>query len=514
MNRRIILLLLVISTVTSLIAQQPRSTGAKLQSIWPGRQPDGSVLLPNLWSLRPAGAQIDLGDFPVNVAVHPDNRFAAVLHCGFGQNEIAVVDIPALKVVSRTKIDEAFYGLEFSHVGNRLYCSGAGSEVIHVFNFDDGQLKADREISLRDVKERGIPGGMAVSSDAKTLYVANVWGQDVAKVDLLARTNVLAIFLGNSKSAQTSQVSTNAADFDAAAITKRAEAQFDPTTPDAPFPYACRLDERRRRLYVSLWAQAAVAVVDLKSNRVVARWATGEHPNEMLLTKSGRYLYVANANRNTVTVFDTDKGQAIETLWAALYPSALTGSTPNSLALSPDEKLLFVANACNNDVAVFDVSLRGKSRSMGFIPVGWYPTSVRVTGDGKYLLVANGKGLTSKANPNGPTPNKRYTPGSLIEHIGGLMKGTLSVIDLPSREKFAEQLAAYTAAAYRCSPLQQDSSVGAPKPENNPVPFKVGDVGPIKYCIYVIKENRTYDQILGDLPQGNGEPKLCCFPKR
>ena len=237
MNRRIILLLLVISTVTSLIAQQPRSTGAKLQSIWPGRQPDGSVLLPNLWSLRPAGAQIDLGDFPVNVAVHPDNRFAAVLHCGFGQNEIAVVDIPALKVVSRTKIDEAFYGLEFSHVGNRLYCSGAGSEVIHVFNFDDGQLKADREISLRDVKERGIPGGMAVSSDAKTLYVANVWGQDVAKVDLLARTNVLAIFLGNSKSAQTSQVSTNAADFDAAAITKRAEAQFDPTTPDAPFPY-------------------------------------------------------------------------------------------------------------------------------------------------------------------------------------------------------------------------------------------------------------------------------------
>ncbi|MBI3850509.1 MAG: bifunctional YncE family protein/alkaline phosphatase family protein [Verrucomicrobia bacterium] len=517
MNHRLIgSFLVAFAAITSAAAENPPSAIRTPQSIWPGRQPDGSVLLPNLWSLRPVGTQIDLGDFPVNIAVHPDSRFAAVLHCGFGPNEIVVVDIPAAKIVSRTRIAEAFYGLEFSFGGNRLYCSGAGNEVIRVFNFNDGQLEADRVIPLRDVKERGIPGGMAVSADAQNLYVANVWGQRVAKVDLLARTNVLEIFFGQSETSLSSKIQSpgKTVDFDTAAITKRAEAQFDPTSPDAPFPYACRLDERRQRLYVSLWAQATVAVIDLKSNRVVARWPTEEHPNEMLLTKSGKYLYVANANRNTVTVFDTDKERAIETIWAALHPLGLSGSTPNSLALSPDEKTLFVANACNNNVAVFDVSFRGKSRSMGFIPVGWYPTSVRVTRDGKYLLVANGKGLISKANPNGPRPDKKYAPGTIVEHIGGLMKGTLSVIDLPAREKFAAQLKAYTATAYRCSPLQRDASVGATRPESNPIPFKVGDASPIKYCIYVIKENRTYDQVLGDMPQGNGDAKLCLFPEK
>ena len=191
-----------------------------------------------------------------------------------------------------------------------------------------------------------------------------------------------------------------------AMLTKRAEAALDPSSPDAPFPYACLLDEKRDRLYVSLWAQACVAVVDLQSFQVVARWAAQEHPNEMALTKSGRFLFVANANRNTVTVLDTATGRAAETLEASLSPAALPGSTPNSLALSPDNTKLFVANACNNNIAVFDVAAIGHSRSLGFIPVGWYPTSVRVTPDGRRLLVANGRGLISKANPKGPQPGK------------------------------------------------------------------------------------------------------------
>src|SRR5262249_31045116 len=150
-----------------------------------------------------------------------------------------------------------------------------------------------------------------------------------------------------------------------------------------------------------------VAVVDLKSQHVIARWRTEEHPCEMALTHSGKRLFVANANRNTVTVFDTDSGRATETIWVALYPQSPPGSTPNSLALSPDEQTLFVANAANNLVAVLDVSNPGRSRSLGFIPVGWYPTSVRVTPDGKQLLVANGKGIISKANPLGPQPGVR-----------------------------------------------------------------------------------------------------------
>jgi YVTN family beta-propeller protein len=265
---------------------------------------------------------------------------------------------------------------------------------------------------------------------------------------------------------------------------------------------------------VSLWAQAAVGVIDLKSEQLVTRWPTQEHPCEMLLTRSGKLLFVANSSRNTVTVLDTESGNALETIWAALYPQAPPGSTPNSLALSPDEKTLFVANADNNTVAVFDVEKPSKSRSLGFIPVGWYPTSVRVTPDGKHLLVANGKGLTPKANPLGPQPGVNSGTDPKVQLISRLFQGTLSIIDLPPRKAFEAQLADYTAQAYRCSPLKSDASVSAQRSADNPVPLQPGSTSPIKYCLYIIKENRTYDQVLGDLPQGNGDPKLCLFPER
>jgi hypothetical protein len=162
-------------------------------------------------------------------------------------------------------------------------------------------------------------------------------------------------------------------------------------------------------------------------------------------------------------------------------------------------------------VAVFDVSTPGKSRSLGFIPVGWYPTSVRVTPDGKHLLVANGRGLTSKANPLGPQP----VPKSSVEqYVGRLFNGSLSIVDLPSRKQFERRLRAWTALAYRCSPLRADASVSVSRPPQNPVPAQPGQPSPIKYCLYIIKENRTYDQVLGDLPQGNGDSKLCLFPER
>jgi DNA-binding beta-propeller fold protein YncE len=263
------------------------------------------------------------------------------------------------------------------------------------------------------------------------------------------------------------------------------------------FPYACRLDARRQRLYVSLWGEAAVAVIDLKTQTVMARWPTQEHPNEMLLTRRGTTLYVANANRNTVTVFDTASGKALETLTGSLYPGAPAGSTPNSLALTPDERTLFVANADNNNLAVFDVSRPGRSRSLGFIPVGWYPTSVRVTPDGKHLLVANGKGGSSKANPGGPAPGIKTRAQTLSQYIAQILRGTLSVIDIPTRARLAD----YTAQAYRCSPLKSETVTSVTNFATDA----------IRYCFYIIKENRTYDQVLGDLPQGNGDTNLCLF---
>ncbi|MDB6023650.1 MAG: Phosphoesterase family protein [Pedosphaera sp.] len=490
---------------------------AKARVELPGLRPDGSVLLPNQWSLRPAGQQVPLGDLPVNIAVHPDGRFAAVLHSGHGPHEIIVVDVIEAKVISRTKLNEAYYGLEFSRSGGRLYCSGSSDEVVHVFDFKDGKLTEIQPIQICPASQRGIPCGLAVSGNARDLYVANVWGQCVSKLDLLTRSNVLDLTPLPGAEAKIERKDEgekmnpdSPGDSDLHAITKRAEALLDPVTPDAPFPYACRLDDKRQILYVSLWARSAVAVIDLKANKVVAVWPAQEHPNEMVLTKSGRHLFVANANRNTVTVLETANGKTIETLYASFSPGALPGSTPNSLALSPDENTLFVANACNNNLAVFDVSIVGKSRSLGFIPVGWYPTSVRVTPDGKRLLVANGKGVTSKANPNGPQPGKKNTPET--QSIAELFPGTLSIIDLPDKEEFRRQLPVYTDLSHRCTPVESVRQV-VPEP-GNPVPAKLGMPSPVKYVIYVIKENRTYDQVLGDLPEGNGDSNLCLFGER
>ncbi len=495
------------------LASEPGAVTVEL----PGRRPDGSVLLPNQWSLRPAGQQVPLGDFPVNIAVHPDGRFAAVLHSGHGPHEIRVIDLQTAREVSRVKMKEAYYGLEFSHGGNRLYCSGSSDEVVHVFDFKDGKLTENGDIRLCPAEERGIPCGLAISSDARDMYVANVWGQYVSKVDLLSRSNVAEIALGPKPPAGMAikrrtefEKELPDPDPDYEAITKREDLQFETIRPEAPFPYACRLDERRQLLYVSLWAQAAVAVIDLKSNEVIDRWPTQEHPNEMLLTRSGKYLFVANANRNTITVINTLKGKTVETLYASFSPSYPPGSTPESLALSPDENTLFVANACNNNVAVFDVTIPGKSRSLGFIPVGWYPTSVRVTPDGKHLLVANGKGLISKANPNGPVPGKKRTPD--MQYIDELFPGTLSIIDLPTGKAFRKQLALYTEEAYHCTPRYSVPEVK--HAADNPVPNAPGKASPIKYCIYIVKENRTYDQVMGDVKEGNGDAKLCLFPER
>jgi DNA-binding beta-propeller fold protein YncE len=472
---------------------------------WPGTQPDGSVLLHNQWSIRPAGQQVQLdGTLPVNVAVHPKGRFAAVLDCGYGLHEVEVVDLAAQKIACRVTISNCFYGVAFSTDGTKLFCSGGGDENIRQFDFRDGLLTNDTSIQAHARTLRGVPCGLTVNRSGTELFTANVWGNCVSEIDLTARTNLQDISVGSSPVHLTMAPIVPPADFDTVAADKRDEVGLYNSDLSDAFPYGCCLDEKHQRLYVSLWGQAAIKVIDLKTGAMTI-WAAEEHPCEMVLTRSGKELYVANANRNTVTVFDTSAGTVRETIWAAFHPDDPPGSTPNSLTLSPDEKTLYVANANVNAIAVFDVRKPGHSRSLGFIPTAWYPTSVRVTPDGKHLLVANGKGGQPKANPLGPMPG---TPGRRRnQYIAGLFQGTLSIIGLPRGSDLEKQMADWTASVYACAP----SNNVAPAADN-PIPAKPGDPSPIKYVFYVIKENRTYDQVFGDLPQGNGDPKLCIFP--
>jgi DNA-binding beta-propeller fold protein YncE len=498
--------------VTLLLTSLPLFAQDSAAPELPGAQKDGAVLLPNQWSLRPVGKQVGVGDFPVNIALHPDGKYAAILHCGYGQHEVQVFDVAADKIVSRVNIAESFYGCAFSPDGKKLIVSGSGDEVLWMFEFKNGYLSEPTNIRLRPKSERGIPGGLAISKDGSTIYVTNVWGQSVSRVRIAlgedgkpsgAQITDFAFAAPVAKPAEKTGEKT-----DDPSITKRAEQLLDSTSKDAPFPYTCVLDEARGRLYVSLWAQKHVAVLDTATWKEIARWEVEEHPNAMLLAK----LLVANANRNSVSVVDTETGRIVETLVAELFPSAPPGNTPNSLALSANDELLFVANANINTVAVFEMEEPGKSRSLGFIPTGWYPTSVRVAKGGK-LLVANGKGVVSRANRNYAQPGAKAAPAGVSQYIAGILQGTMSVIPLPPEETdMEEQMKKWSAVSLSCMPTTA-KKIEASQLEGNPVPRKVGDPSPIKYVIYIVKENRTYDQVLGDLTRGNGDPSLCIFPQ-
>ena len=148
----------------------------------PGLQRDGSVLLPNQWSLRPVGRPIAVGDFPVQIALHPSGAYAAVLHSGWGQNEVRILDVKANRELSQATLEESFYGLTWSPDGKKLYASGAGTEVVHAFDFKSGYLSEHRELRLRPATERGMPAGLAISDDGAALYVSEMWGQRVMKI--------------------------------------------------------------------------------------------------------------------------------------------------------------------------------------------------------------------------------------------------------------------------------------------------------------------------------------------
>ncbi len=450
----------------------------------PGKTAKGT-LLPNGWTLTPEGAQIPTSDLPLNMVLSNDGRYLLVTTNGNGDQTIEVIDLNANQSVQRISVKKSWLGLAFSPDGERFFVSGGDDNEVMVFDFAAGKAaeagkiilgssdyhkldeKGRAEARRKGLGEFAFPAGLAVTPDGKRLYVAENLTHKVAVVDLANQQVVTKIEVGE-------------------------------------YPYDCEMSPDGKRVYVSIWGGRSIAVIDTTQNRVAGNIRTGDHPNDLEITRDGKTLYVANANSNTVSVVDTVQMKEIEAISTALHPKSPAGSTPNAVALSPDEKALYIANADNNDIAIADVSKRGNSRITGFIPTGWYPTSVRTSRDGKRIFVANGKGLASAANPQGPSPLK----GRTAQYIGSFLKGTISLINVPNKAKLTQ----LTRRVYANSPYTDEMLQAARPPrEKTPIPVRLGDPTPIKHVIYVIKENRTYDQVLGDVKEGNGDPSLCLF---
>ena len=438
----------------------------------PGAQGGGTTLLPNGWRIAPAGRHISVGDLPLAMVESPDGRYLIVSNNGYAKPTLSVVDVGHLYVKARVPLDNAWLGLAWHPDGKRLFASGAAENSVRELRWSpSGVLTAGPSIVLKRPSNESFIAGVGVSPDGTRVFAVHALGE------LLS-----AITLGNEENS----ASVSSVDLPAEGYTAL-------VSPDGG------------TLYVSLWGGAKVLTFDPVTLAPRGEIAVGEHPNAMVLSKDGTRLFVACANTNAVWVVDLATRTAREQVSVALYPAAPAGSTPNALGLSPDGDTLLVASADNNAVAVVDVSRPGTSVVKGFIPTGWYPTAVQFSRDGKRIYVLSGKGLTSMANPRGPQPGVWANDG---QYAGGMLQGSLSVLPAPT----APQLAAYTKTVLAVTPYT-DAARLAPvaAPANSPIPRKVGDPSPIKHVFYVIRENRTYDQILGDLEKGNGDPTLCLF---
>jgi DNA-binding beta-propeller fold protein YncE len=455
----------------------------------PGINASGNVLLPNGWTINAQGKQTSLGDFPVHMLASPTSDELAILHCGYGEHEIITIEPKTLNKITRTPIPQSFYGMDFSADGKHILASGGEDERVYIFPYNQGFLGPPKILTLATKTDKFVVSGVSLSHDSQTLYACGLLGNTLKRIQKPLEIQ------GNSDAGKPEVTKTDLVPTEILAL------------PEQSYPYALLEDPKNKKLYVSLWGRAEIAVIDLENWKIQATWKTKSHPTEMLLLESSNRLAVACSDENSVVIFDRSSGELQEVLATALYPAAKNGSTPSAIALSPDERVLVAVNSCNNNLALFDLSEPKKSRSLGFIPVGWYPTNVKFSKDGQQIFVTNGKGTSSKDNRYGPNPVKA-APKNLTEYIGGLFQGTLSAIPTPS----PDQLATMTRLAFQSAPLQADSKVdNAGRSQDNPIPAQVGDPSPIKHCFYIIKENRTYDQVFGDIAKGNGDPALCIF---
>ena len=433
------------------------------------------TLLPNGWKLSPQGSQVPIGELPLNMVVTKDGHYAITSNSGMGENSLSVVDLRSQKEVQRLIIDNTWVGLTFGKNDKTLYVSGGNDNRVYIYHFLNGKLSPKGSIRIGPKFPRGkisITGLayyrkkdelLAVSQKSNSLYLIDLrkW-KVIRKLEMPGKCYEVAV-----NHAQT---------------------------------YA----------FVSVWGKASVVQINLKDFKISHVYKTGDHPNEMALTRDGSRLFVANANNNSVTVIDLKDQKVSETILTSLVPDAPYGSTPDALTLMAKEKKLLVANADNNYLAMFDISKKEHAKNLGFIPVGWYPTAVKYVPQTDQIIVANGKGISSRANPDGPNPTKRKPKNWHQNYSGSMFMGTLSIIKNPD----PKQLAWMSKRVYDNTPYIHKVIQNINHQHVIPVNYKDGPSSKIKHVFYIIRENRSYDQVLGDVKEGNGDPALCLFGKK
>ena len=509
-------------TVSPTVAASPTPTTAALTlyrapalSDPSGPRPDGSGVLPNGRIVTPFGRSTEIETFPLTLRVGPAGHLFAT-NDGYGTEDFSrylqVID-PASLSVRRTAADH-FFGLAVSADGLRVYAANGPDDRVDVFAFDGTQLTRIEDRSIR-FPQGTFPMGLDLSPDGARLYAAGFKSNTFWTVDLATRTPVQAASrIGN-------------------------------------YPYFVVAAPDGRRVYVTSWGinagnspdnlvpvplpplrpnsdgRSSLAIVDVSTpdaptlTRYVPIGRTrkvdnrtvfgGSHPSAIALSPDGRLLYVTATNVDLLSVVDTATAAVVAEVDLNVLGDALQGFYPNALAVSPDGTRLYIADAGINAVQVVDVdAAQRRVTPRGFIPTGWYPSALALSADATTLYVASGKGLGVGGNGAQLVDISAQTFSATPYYIGRLVKGLVSAIDLRTVD-----LAAGTAqvrANNGFDPVRLNPADAAQAAANPvPVDFGAGPSQQIKYVAYILKENRTYDQVLGDLTPGNGDPRLTLF---
>jgi DNA-binding beta-propeller fold protein YncE len=455
----------------TLIASSCGSPSPQVEARISAQDPSGERRLPTGARLDPAGVSYDLGSMPLAMTLSPEKNRVIVLLNGWREQGIQVVDRASGRVLQTIPLPAVFLGVAFSPDGKSLYVSGGNEDVIYRFDWHDGQATLADSIALA-VKEKGqsgtrYPAGIAISRDGRTLYVAENLGDSLAVVDLAARRVVQRLATGR-------------------------------------YPYGV-LTGSDGTVYVSGWNGWTVSAFPAGANGALGggrEIKVGRHPSALLLNADGTRLFAASGSTDKVSVIDTRNQRVVATLSDASPAATGEGSTPNALALSPDGTRLFVAEADNNAVAVFNLSAAvsgvsaaaGNDALIGRIPVGWYPSAIAA--DGSDIIVVNGKGRGTRSNIGHWQPGQRM-PAHTPDYTLGQINGTLTIV--PATRVSGGELDTFSnrvATANGWNSAQQEKKYP-----------------PFEHVIYIIKENRTYDQVFGDLRQADGDSSLVFFPR-
>ncbi len=469
MNKRILLSIFCLTlTITCAKKKEPKCdyTGPADHAFDKAGPVDGGFILPNGVKVTPTGIQIQVGQFPMNLIEVPSKNILIVTNNGKHDQSLSVIDTMTNQTKQKIKIpnpstDYSFFiGLAISPDASKLYVSGGAENKIFVFHIDaSGNLSLNDQISISS-----FPSGLAISSDGKYLYAALMLANSLGIIDL---SQIPPVVNKVTVGSMTEQL-------------------------PFPYPFWVTLSKDEKKAYISNWGDMSVSVVDIQQKLERTRIPVGKNPEGMVLSPDGNKLYVANSDTDNITVIDASTDSVIGTYSVNFDSDAPLGASPTTLDITSDGNFLFVSSAGTNSV---DIISTENMTVTGRIPVGWYPVRVLLSKDETKLYVLNAKGLSGLPNPKLPD-------------VGDIMTGYLSII--PKHEIFLNP------EFYTNKVIENNNRLSTYyelpcKNLNSPIPAEPGGNSPIKHVVFIVKENKTYDQVLGDLEGTEADPSLVEF---